>query len=199
MESRQQMSLQSRLQQLQDRYNELSVQKTSVEAWPRMPAEADKDMWATLYSSYVQWLQWQYAVPSNDDMMALVHFNLAVSIHNSLGQPTDTPEPVLNWLPSALCEGRPTNGELPLWGRARLEAYVKALPQKELLQRHAIPKGLIGVVRGVSRMPPLVLSDLVQGRGWAPAPEMPNFQSMAAMTGSEPVAALDMDMLFGTM
>ena len=55
------------------------------------------------------------------------------------------------------------------------------------------------MVRGIPRTPPLVLSDLVQGRGWAPAPEVNNFQSTAAMTGSEPVAPLDMDTLFATM
>lgn len=201
MEGERQGTLQSRLQQLQDRYNKLSTQATltTVEAWPRLPTD-NTDLWATLYSPYVQWIQWQYTVPSNDDMLQLVHFNVAVSIHNSLtDSAATTPEPVLTWLPSALCEGRPTNGELPLWSRDRLEAYIKALPQKEVLQRHAIPKGLVGVVRGIPRTPPLVLSDLVQGRGWAPAPEMNNFQSTAAMTGSEPVAPLDMDTLFGTM
>lgn len=191
----------ARLQQLQDRYNDLSTRKTinSVEGWPRLPTDDDQDLWETLYSPYVQWIQWQYVVPSNDDMMALVHFNLAVSIHNSLPDNGGTPEPVLQWLPSALCEGRPTNGELPLWSRERLQEYVKALSQKEVLQRHAIPKGLVGVVRGIPRTPPLILSDLVQGRGWAPAPEVTNFQSTAAMTGSTSVGALDMDMLFGTM
>jgi len=200
-------SLEGRLRELQQKYQRLSEQKmltsNSLEAWPRVAAE--EDLWDSLYSPYVQWVQWKYVIPSNDDMMQLVHFNLAVSIHKALADVAEyksaLPEPVLEWLPTLLCgkdAGVPCDtSQQPLWPRERLQAYIQTLPRQELLQKHAIPKGLVGVVRGVPRVPPLELSDLVQGQGWAPAPDVTNYQKTAAMVVAG--APLDLDALFGTM
>lgn len=202
-------TLDARLKALQDKYAELSARtkaegNSTLDVWPgaATPA-ATQDLWGELYAPWVQWIQWRYVIPSNDDMLALVHFNIAVDVHRAMaGVPSyddDPPEPVLSWLPQVLCDtaDAPCGDAVPLWPMQRLAAYIAALPQEELLQRHAIPRGLVGVVRGVPRAPPLDLSNLVQGQGWAPAPDVVNYQQTAAMlVGSAP---LDMDALFGTM
>jgi hypothetical protein len=202
-------SLDARLQQLQAKYNELSARCPSAgrsmdaTAWPS-GVSGPHDLWTELYGPYLQWVQWAYVVPSGDDMMALVRFNVAVSISRALrGSETpvgpETLEPVLDTLPPALCapDAEPCGDGVPLWTPERLEAYIRALPPDQLLQRHAIPKGLWGVARGVPRVPPLDLGHLVQGQGWAPAPDAANYQDTAAMTGAG--APLDMDALFGTL
>lgn len=195
-------ALETRLKALQDKYAELSARTHMSTLDVALPVQS-QDLWTELYSPYVQWIQWRYVVPSNDDMLALVHFNLAVSIHRAMtGVPqydAALPEPVLEWLPKVLCNNTDAacGDATPLWPVERLAAYIAALPQEELLQRHAVPKGLVGVARGVPRAPPLNLSDLVQGQGWAPAPDVTNYQQTAAMLVSG--APLDMDALFGTM
>lgn len=196
-------SLDARLQQLQAKYNELSARCPSAgrsmdaTAWPS-GVSGPHDLWTELYGPYLQWVQWAYVVPSGDDMMALVRFNVAVSISRALRGP-EALEPVLDTLPPALCapDAEPCGDGVPLWTPERLEAYIRALPPDQLLQRHAIPKGLWGVARGVPRVPPLDLGHLVQGQGWAPAPDAVNYQDTAAMTGAG--ALLDMDALFGTL
>lgn len=202
-------TLDARLKALQDKYAELSARtkaegSSTLDMWPAMdPATATQDLWSELYAPWVQWIAWRYVIPSNDDMLALVHFNVAVDIHRAMsGLPAydaEAPEPVLEWLPKVLCtaEDAPCGDAVPLWPRERLAAYIAGLPQQDLLQRHAIPRGLVGVVRGVPRAPPLDLSNLVQGQGWAPAPDVVNYQQTAAMLVSG--APLDMDALFGTM
>ena len=206
-------SLDARLQQLQAKYNELSARCPAADAahlhatsWP---SAAPHDLWTELYAPYLQWVQWAYVVPTRDDMMSLVRFNVAVSIAQALhGSETmrngaageaEPLEPVLDTLPPALCaaDDAPCGDGVPLWTPERLDAYIRALPADQLLQRHAIPKGLWGVARGVARLPPLDLGHLVQGQGWAPAPDAANFQDTAAMTGGG--ALLDMDTLFGTL
>jgi len=196
-------ALDTRLRQLQERYASLTAAaENAITPWtPELQADIPVDLWASLYGPYVQYVQWQYVIPANDDMLALVRFNLAVSIHAALAPDTAPSEPSLEWLPKMLCDTdacfKATADAVPLWSAERLAAYIRSLPAQEVIQRHAIPHGLVGAVRGVARVPPLDLSNLVQGVGWTPAPDAPNYQATAAMTCSG--APLNMDALFGTL
>jgi hypothetical protein len=193
--------LQARLRELQELYTQLADKQ--ADARPLADGGRVDDVWDGLYKPYLQWLRWNYLVPS--EVVPLLYFNVAVDVHAALEgkEGYAMTEPVLAWLPQLLQAGpgavesddytaEEVADARPLWGMDRLRAFLEAQPRQLLLDWHATPRGLLGGQRPRC-IPPYKLANLVKAKGFSPPPP-PNFLDSVAMLRGE--APLDIDKLF---
>jgi len=188
-------ALLNRLQELQDLYDKLQKDETDVA--PIQNKDSVSNVWSDLYQPYMQWIKWNFLVPSK--VWPIVNFNVAVDVHKALYGNTgyEMSEPVLAWLPQLLNSG---NGEVdskhytqeemddahPMWDDARLKSFLEKQPVQLLLEKHATPRGLLGGQRPRC-IQPYCLSTLVKGSGWAPTPPPNFYQSLQMIVHKQPL------------